>query len=236
MSITIQIEASFSLEKDGVDLGRIILNIPGRHNVLNSLAAIGISLEVGIDINDIKSALKNFKGVERRMSKIGKFRNFSIIDDYGHHPTEVSETLKTIRPHTKHLIVIFQPHRYSRTLEHYQAFASALSIADKLYLSSIYPAGEAPIENVSSEMILNEAKQINKNLPCFICDNQQELFDLIMQNEISAPSDDAVIITMGAGDIYKLGKKLASVEFNDFLTCQIGQQYQTQSSAIAYSL
>ena len=180
------------------------LNMSGRHNVLNSLAAISLSLELNIDVAIIQSALNKFKGVDRRMSLLGKWQDFDVIDDYGHHPTEVEVTLETLREKYHYIVCIFQPHRYSRTLEHYERFAEVLEKnSDRIYLTEIYPAGEKKIEDVSSQMIAEKITQKGVTIFC----NKDELQQQIMADN---QNKSGVILTIGAGDIYQLAKKLIS--------------------------
>lgn len=185
-------------------LGYFKLNMHGNHNVLNSLAAISIALELGIDVKIIQSALDKFKGVDRRMSLLGQWKNFDVIDDYGHHPTEIEVTLKALRKKYDNIVCIFQPHRYTRTLEHYKKFSEVLNKnTDKLYLTEIYSAGEKKIENVSSQMIADEIK--NKTIEIF--ETQEALQQKIVTD---LENSSGVILTIGAGNIYQLAKKLAT--------------------------
>ena len=118
---------TFKVHQGKRDLGRFSLGLLGEHNVLNALGAISLGLELGIAINNIKATLKEFKGVNRRMSTLGQYRGYAVMDDYGHHPTELLATLKAIRCKFDKVVAIFQPHRYTRTLDHYKDFAGALS-------------------------------------------------------------------------------------------------------------
>ncbi len=197
----------FNVTAYGRSLGTFTLNMPGEHNVQNALAAIGVALEAGIAINDIQLALKHFKGVERRLSVIGKWRGLTLMDDYGHHPTELNATLKTVKRFAQRLIVVFQPHRYTRTLEHYKAFARELAAyADKIYLAPIYSAGEAPIENVSSELIARELRHLMPQQAVTVCAELEDLRKTIIAQE---QGNNGILITIGAGNIYTVAKTLS---------------------------
>lgn len=189
----------------------IQLNLIGRHNILNTLAAIGICCELDIDVDIIQTALNNFSGVARRLDYHGKLNinNYSIdlFDDYGHHPVEINavfESLKNTYP-DKRLVVIFQPHRYSRTRDLFDDFARVLSDADGLILLDIYPASEQPIAQISSSIL---AKTIRKRslLNPVVVKNTQEALS-VLPNIIN---ENDVLITLGAGNIHTLAQLLKS--------------------------
>jgi len=177
----------------GKELGRIKLNIPGEHYVKNSLVAVTIGMELGIDFEVIKKALEKFTGVYRRFET--KYKNdILVLDDYAHHPTETSATLAGIRAAwDRRLVVVFQPHLYSRTRDFAADFAAALSQLDELILLDIYPARELPIEGVDSDLILRDVKLENKTL----C-SKENLLPLLMEKDLD------VLVTFGAGDIDKM--------------------------------
>ncbi|MEK7767323.1 MAG: UDP-N-acetylmuramate--L-alanine ligase, partial [bacterium] len=143
---------AFEVRRKGQRLGPIRLPIPGRHNALNALAAVAAGLEVGVSFADAADALAEFKGVERRLQARGEARGVTVVDDYGHHPTEIRATLAALKEHypDRRLVVMFQPHRYSRTKLLYRAFGGAFTDAGHVVLLDVYPAGEAPIQGVSS--------------------------------------------------------------------------------------
>lgn len=184
----------------GTLLGRFELNSLGRHNVLNALAAIACGLEMGMDTAAMKRALSRFQGVNRRMSILGQFAGSTVVDDYGHHPTEIRATLQALGTQTKHITAIFQPHRYSRTLELYKDFANSFEGANEVLLTPIYPAGEKTIEGVSSEMILKSSAHENMHLFSDL--------DSIQKHLESNRHEDGIVLTIGAGDIYKFGQSL----------------------------
>jgi UDP-N-acetylmuramate--alanine ligase len=189
----------FRTRVNGEDLGVFKIKILGKHNVLNSLAAISIGLEMEIPPDTIRKALENFSGVRRRMESHGKWGGYEVIDDYGHHPTEIKATLDALRYKTDHLIVIFQPHRYSRTLEHYADFASSFGSASEVYLTEIYPAGEAAIPGVSTALIYDK---MDKQKTQYFKDTQE----LVTVLKKKSHGGKGIILTIGAGDVHHLGK------------------------------
>lgn len=199
---------SFEVSVHGENLGRIKLALPGEHNVLNALAAIAVGLEMEIPFNKIKRGLENFQGVQRRLTLLLDRDDFKVIDDYGHHPTEISTTLKAIREafHEYRIIVIFQPHRYSRTSALMAEFAKCFFDADELYISEIYAASEDPIENVNS---LNLVTEIKKH-------GFKDVFHIkepsdFLQSLDHYTNKKTVFVTLGAGDITNFSSELASV-------------------------
>jgi len=187
------------------NLGRITLGLPGIHNVLNSLAAIGVGLELGIDFVHIRKALKNLKGVERRLEVKGKKRSILVIDDYAHHPTEIKAVLATIKGRYpgKRLIGIFQPHRYTRTRDLLQEFATCFKGLDILILTKIYPAGEKKILGVKTENLLPLMANRKRPKVRYIASLGTIVKYLL---KILKPND--LILTLGAGDVYWVGEEL----------------------------
>ena len=177
----------------GKELGKIKLNIPGVHYVKNSLVAVTIGMELGIDFNIIKKALEKFTGVYRRFET--KYKNdILVLDDYAHHPTETSATLAGIRAAwDRRLVVIFQPHLFSRTRDFADAFARSLEMLDDVILLEIYPAREKPIEGIDSAMLLKKIRSHNK----ILCSKENLIDELIRRNP-------EVLLTLGAGDIDQL--------------------------------
>ncbi|MBN1638067.1 MAG: UDP-N-acetylmuramate--L-alanine ligase [Ignavibacteriales bacterium] len=187
-------------------VGNIELSIPGLHNIKNSLAAIGVGLDLGIDFENIKQTLKLFTGVNRRFEV--KYNNkVTIIDDYAHHPTEIIATLKGIKDgFNRRVIAIFQPHLYSRTRDFYQEFAAAFLLADVFICMEIYPAREKPIEGVTGEMIANYAVALGHKNTIYESDKNKipEIVRRICK-------DDDIIFTMGAGDINQIINPIISL-------------------------
>jgi len=190
----------------GKELGRIKLNIPGEHYVKNSLVAVTIGMELGIGFNIIKKALEKFTGVYRRFETKYK-NNILVLDDYAHHPTETSATLAGIRAAwDRRLIVVFQPHLYSRTKDFYQDFGRSFLNSDVFICTDIYPAREKSIEGVTGEMIANITKKYGHKNVIYIPDKKdvpKKLMELKKKNDI--------IVTMGAGDIWKYGEKFVEL-------------------------
>lgn len=202
----------FTLKIHNREKGKFYLNLPGDHNIQNALAAIGTSLELGIDLNVIKEALEKFSGVHRRLERVGVKRGVAIFDDYGHHPTEVKVTLKTLRklyPKNR-IIAIFEPHRYTRTKFLYKDFALAFGACDFLVITDIYPASEQPIPGVSAQLIVdaikNKRQKIKNPKPEIIeyLPLKSGIIDFLLPQLM--PND--VIITLGAGNIYEIGNEL----------------------------
>jgi len=201
-----EFSSSFSVKYRDQDLGKIKLRIPGIHNVKNSLVAVCIAKELGIDFSIIKKALESFSGVYRRFEV--KYNNeILVIDDYAHHPTETSATLSGIRSGwDRRLIAVFQPHLYSRTRDFYQEFGRSFLNTDVFICTDVYPAREEPITGISGELIAEAARKFGHKNVIYIKD-KNEVPEKLMQIK----KDNDIIITMGAGDIWKYGEKF--VEF-----------------------
>ena len=185
-------------------LGEINLAIHGRHNVLNALATIATALEVGVSFDKIAAGLSNFHGAKRRFQTKGRIRNILIVDDYAHHPTEIAATLRAARETKPNKIFcIFQPHRYSRTKLLLKEFGGAFREADNLILTDIYSAGEEQISGVSGESILREVLSATNQAVSYI--PKREDIAAAIKDQLS-PGD--LVITMGAGDIFRTGEEL----------------------------
>lgn len=194
--------SDFEVTFKGDRLGQIRLNMPGEHNVLNSLAVIGVALDLNVDFPTIRKALKEFQGTERRLQLKGTLNDIMVIDDYGHHPTEIQVTLNTLKTcWNRRMVVIFQPHRYSRTKHLLQEFARSFYQADLLLVTEIYPAGEDPIEGVNGELVAQAIKSFGHKKVVFI----KELMDIPdYLKEVAQPGD--TLLTLGAGDVWKVGE------------------------------
>ncbi len=190
----------------GKELGRIKLNLPGEQYVKNSLVAVTIATELGIDFSVIKSALEKFTGVYRRFET--KYKNdILVLDDYAHHPTETTVTLAGIRSAwDRRLVVVFQPHLYSRTRDFYQDFGKSFLNSDVFICTDIYPAREKPIEGITGELIAKVTKKYGHKNVHYIAD-KSEVPEKLMQLK----KKDDIIITMGAGDIWKFGEKFVEL-------------------------
>ena len=182
-------------------LGAIQLNVPGEHNVLNALACVAVGRELEIDFKMIQKSLKGFGGVERRFQLKADIRDILVIDDYGHHPTEISSTLKTARSFgKKRLITVFQPHRYSRTKYLWKEFAQSLSLSDYLILTDIYAASEKPIKGVTTEELFQEMKAAKKMKVVYL--KKENISAHLL--DIVRPGD--LVVFLGAGDITAVGE------------------------------
>jgi UDP-N-acetylmuramate--alanine ligase len=186
-------------------LGEIELPLPGRHNVYNALAAVCIGLELEIPFAVISRALSGFGGVQRRMQFKGECCGITVIDDYGHHPTEVRATLAAIKEAwpQKRLVVLFQPHRYSRTAKLYKEFQTSFHHADMLVMTDIYAASEKPISGVTSSSLLEDIKrhgQRNTQLIADVMELPKKLRPQLRKNDL--------VLTLGAGNIVRAGEQL----------------------------
>ena len=183
-------------------LGEIVLQSPGRHSIANALAAIAVGRELDIPFRKIAAALRGFRGIERRFQLLCN-NGITVIDDYGHHPVEIRATLKALREAfpKRRLVTLFQPHRYTRTRDLFQDFAQAFSEADKVYLTEVYAAGEEPIVGVSSRSLFDAM------------DQQKVVYHPDKASLAAAVAEQAekgdVVLTLGAGDITKIGHDLA---------------------------
>lgn len=196
-----EFSSTFTVKYFGRELGEIKLRIPGIHNVKNSMVAICIAKELGIEFSVIKKALESFSGVYRRFeTKYNK--EVLVIDDYAHHPTETTATLSGIRAGwDRRLVAVFQPHLYSRTRDFYQEFGRSFLNSDVFICTDVYPAREEPIEGVTGELISNIAKKFGHKNVIYVKDKNDVPKVL---SEIKKDGD--IIITMGAGDIWKYGQ------------------------------
>ena len=199
--------ATFELEFDGEPLGIVTLSVPGRHNILNALGALGGGLALGAPAADLARGLASFHGVERRFQLVGEARGVTILDDYAHHPTEIAATLAAARGKfpSRRILVAFQPHLFSRTRDFARDFAAALSAADALYLTEIYPSRERPIPGVTSSLIADEVRAAGGRLAW-----RGERRDLATGLAGDARDGDVVIL-MGAGDITQSGPELLAL-------------------------
>ena len=195
--------ASFDCIKGEENLGRFTLSVPGMHNVSNALSAIALGVKIGIDLPAIQKGLLHFSGTDRRFQYKGKVAGVTVIDDYAHHPTEIQATLKTAKnyPH-KTTWCVFQPHTYTRTKALMQEFAQALSLADKVILADIYAARETDTLGISSANLRDLL--LEKGVDAYYFPTFDEIEAFLLENCIHGD----VLITMGAGDVYKIGENL----------------------------
>lgn len=195
--------------KDEKDWLEIELNLPGKHNLLNALASIAVAHELGISDEDIVNALCHFQGISRRCHLRGdiKINNISttLIDDYAHHPTEIEATLKAIKAGwpDRRLVVIYQPHRYTRMRDLFEDFSRVLSQTDNLLIFDVYPAGEEPIAGADSRSLCRAIRLRGQVDPIFI-EDKDSVFDVLT----SIVKENDLLLTLGAGDIGATSKKL----------------------------
>ncbi len=198
--------STFTIRYKEEELGKINLKIPGLHNVKNSLVAVCIAKELGIEFSVIKKALESFTGVYRRF-EIKYNKELMVIDDYAHHPTETTATLSGIRAGwDRRLVAVFQPHLYSRTRDFYLEFGRSFLNSDIFICTDIYPAREEPIEGISGELITNAAQKFGHKNVHYIEDK-----NMIPEFLNSIKKDNDIIVTMGAGDIWKYGEKFVDM-------------------------
>lgn len=199
--------------KDGDDI-TVTLNMPGKHNALNAVAAIAVAKDHGISNEAILQALENFEGVGRRFQHYGSFNNevgeVMLVDDYGHHPSEVDMTIKAAKSGwpDKRLVMIYQPHRYSRTRDLYEDFVKVLCDVDKLLLLDVYSAGEAPIVGADSKSLCRSLRQRGVE-PIHISDHAE--LAKVLANTMQ---DGDLVLTQGAGNIGKIVKQLAATKLS----------------------
>ncbi|MCH8318166.1 MAG: hypothetical protein IIA88_06670 [Bacteroidetes bacterium] len=182
---------SFIFEAEGANISNLKLSVPGYHNVENAIAAISVACYLGVDAKSISGALASYKGVKRRFEYIIKSDKIIYIDDYAHHPTEITAFINSVRAMYKDetLTIIFQPHLYSRTKAFARGFSDSLNLADKVILMDIYPARETPMEGISSEIIFDNLK--NEKILC----DKDNLLEIVKQLQTG------ILVTLGAGDI-----------------------------------
>lgn len=196
-----QFGSTFSVLKAGENLGEINLPVPGQHNVYNALAAIAVALELEVPFEKIAEAFKGFQNANRRFQFKGEARGITVVDDYGHHPTEILATLSAAKngSNGKRTVVIFQPHRYTRTNELMNEFALCFNNADVLFVTDIYAASESPIEGVTAEVLTENIKKYghkNANYIGAVETAAEKVVPFLQENDL--------VITLGAGTITRL--------------------------------
>ncbi|HTZ17702.1 MAG TPA: UDP-N-acetylmuramate--L-alanine ligase [Dissulfurispiraceae bacterium] len=196
---------SFEAIFKGDSLGTFTVPVPGVHNVLNSLAAILTAMELQVPLETIRNGLGSFGGIQRRFELRGEVKGIRVYDDYGHHPVEIRAVLKAAREcfSDKRIVVVFQPHRYTRTRDLMDDFALSFGAADRLYLLDIYAASEPPIEGIDSKALLSKIRDIGSVKADHVPDRKELVSTLLSQ---LGPGD--VVLTLGAGDVYKIGEEI----------------------------
>ena len=202
-----EVRSTFVVKHQGKKLGEVEMMVPGAHNIKNALAVIALGTEMNIDFNTISNGLKQFSGVKRRFEIKGIFDDVMVVDDYAHHPTEVSATLRAIKNGwDRRLVAVFQPHLYSRTQDLYEDFARSFLISDVLLVTDVYPAREEPIAGVTGELITNMAKSMGHENVYWVEDKKRLVAAM---KALVEPGD--LVITMGAGDIWRICDKYAAM-------------------------
>ena len=185
-------------------MGRISVGMPGAHNALNALAATAVGLELDLEMEVIREGLTALGGLARRLQIKGEKKGVTVMDDYGHHPTEIMATLKTVKTcwPEKRLVVVFQPHRYTRTQALLDRFVISFNDADVLLVTPIYPAGEDPIENINSENLVREIKE-HGHKEVILCTDLEAVVPML--EKLLAPGD--LVLTLGAGNVHEVGER-----------------------------
>jgi len=201
-----KISSSYTVKYKGEVLGKIKLNVPGLYNVKNSLVAVTIAKELGIEFSTIKKALAKFSGVYRRF-EIKYDKEILVVDDYAHHPTETTVTLAGIRAGwDRRLVVVFQPHLYSRTRDFYQEFGKSFLNSDVFICTDVYPAREEPMNGIHGNLISDITQKFGHKNVHYVPD-LNEVPNFILKTV----KDNDIVITMGAGDIWKYGEKFVEL-------------------------
>ncbi len=191
----------FNVKYREQDLGEFTLHVPGVHNVLNATAAIAVGVGLDVGVEAIRAALDKFRGVDRRFQLRGRVAGVSVIDDYGHHPTEIKATLAAARQcGFRKIHVIFQPHRYTRTRDLIEEFTTAFNDADSLFVLDIYAASEKPIEGVTGEILAQRIRERTTKIGRYVSS-----FAEVVDSAVAVAEDGDMILTLGAGSISQLG-------------------------------
>lgn len=199
--------STFEVFVRGKKAGQVRLEVPGEHNVKNSLAAAGVALEMDIPWEKIQRGLEKFKGVHRRFEIKGQAKGALVVDDYAHHPTEIEATLKSAKAGwNRRIVAVFQPHLYSRTRDFHQEFGRVLLESDVLVVTDVYPAREDPITGVTGELVWQAAKRLGHK-SAFYVPRTEDVAPML--TKMVRPDD--MVITLGAGDVHKVGTELLKI-------------------------
>jgi len=207
----------FVVVSEGRRLGEVKLGLPGAHNAVNALAALAVAFELEVDFETAAEALHGFSGLGRRFEIKGRPAGVTVVDDYGHHPTEIKATLQAAREYMEgmgnkkdsRLVVVFQPHRYTRTQDLWDEFVGSFSEPDLLFLSEIYGAGEEPINGVTSQALFEDVlkKRSETGHETFFIESMSEIATTIAQTV----KEGDLVLTLGAGSVHKIGSKLIDI-------------------------
>jgi UDP-N-acetylmuramate--alanine ligase len=199
------LSSRFQVVAGGEVLGECALHVPGRHNVLNALAAIAVALDLDVPFEAVQKALAGFSGVQRRFQVRGRAGGVTVVDDYGHHPTEIRATLAAARAgFDRRIVTVFQPHRYTRTQHLRQEFATAFAEADVLLVMDIYPAAERPIPGVTAEDLTEAIRAQGHPDVAWVGGDKDQVVERLVQTV--QPGD--LVLTLGAGDVGQIGPEL----------------------------
>ncbi|MCK4593681.1 UDP-N-acetylmuramate--L-alanine ligase, partial [bacterium] len=197
--------ASYKLYRGAEVLGEIVLNLPGRHNVLNSLGAAALALELGVNPDTIIKSLRSFKGIEMRLEVVGRIGDITVIHDYAHHPAEIAATLDALRTSWDcRIVAVFQPHRYTRTKALFDRFLCCFYQADRLIVTDIYPAGEPEIPGVNAEALARGVAEHGHREVTFIRDRRKipaAVAGMVIAHDL--------VLVLGAGNIWETAKDIA---------------------------
>ncbi len=197
--------ASFEVDVKGWSLGRFTLNVPGRHNVQNALAAVVVGLELELSADEIREGLAQFRGVDRRFQVKAEWNGVTVVDDYGHHPAEIRAVVNTARLRgPRRIWAIFQPHRYTRTKFLMDDFAGCFNGCEQVFVLDIYPASEPPIAGITSRRLIERMRELGFDRARY-ARSEQELIEGLMA--VLRPGD--LVLTVGAGSVWKVGEALA---------------------------
>jgi UDP-N-acetylmuramate--alanine ligase len=199
------LRSRFTVFRQGRELGPIALNLPGEHNVYNALASIAVGLELEIGFATIKTALEKVQGVQRRLEIKGQWNEVTVIDDYGHHPTEIAATLLALQQcwPKRRKVVVFQPHRYSRTRALFEDFTRSFNQSDVLVVLPIYAASETPIEGVAADMLAEAIRAHGHRQVIYVPSAEAAVAEVAPILE-----GDDILLTLGAGDVYRIGPRV----------------------------
>ncbi len=195
---------AFVAERQGHELGELVVRMPGRHQALNALAALAVATELEVPFATVREALAEFGGIHRRFEICGEVEGVLVVSDYGHHPAEIRATLAAAREgFHRRVVVVFQPHRFTRTRDLFPDFLTAFDSADELFLTEIYPAGESPIEGVSGEALYRALKRRGHLEVEFVADVAQVADALVSRLK---PGD--LVLVLGAGNVHEVAADL----------------------------
>jgi UDP-N-acetylmuramate--alanine ligase len=204
-------ESTYTARRGGTKLGSVKLKVPGRHSVYNSLAAVAVGLELDLPFRSIAGALAKFTGVNRRFQKKGSAFGALVIDDYGHHPAEIMATLQAVREgFGARCIVVFQPHRYSRTQALLEEFGGAFFLADHVVVTDVYAAGEAPIAGIDGAVVAQAL--VRHGHPSVVYQAELEEIPKLLKSVVR-PGD--IVLTLGAGSVHRVGEALLKASSAD---------------------